>query len=568
MKKIIAVALIIQSVPYFQTLDINSLRLAQRQISKSTPQLNNNTSSMSKEKPFLIDKSISPEQYKVGPGDQIHINIISSNETFDYSLVISPTGELLIPSVGLINTNKLNLYELIKEIKNKIKSWNSNAQVNIELEGVRKFKVLVTGQFDNAGYFVATPITRVSDLYENIFQNYFEEKKNIYSQSNSKTYSETIGIQSRIAVDDLYKRKMGVYQEEDSQIQLLSKRNILIYRELDTLEVDIECFKVTGNISMNPYIEQGDVIQIPYIESYFYINGGVQRPGRYEFKKDETLEEVIEIAGGLKSNIKKDNIRVIHSEMLKEKPKILQLINDKNFKIRPEDNIMIPFSNNKKPNDIIEITGEIKFPGTYSIVPGETTLGDLIDISGGFTEIADTNKVLFNNSKISEIPDRELERVLLKTELNRSIEEKAYIKARVRTQKGSLETSLQEVIENQNIIVAHDQIHIPKYFPYVEVIGAVNFPGRYPYSVNKTTSDFIEMAGGIIRNKSGKKFLVKSTTSQRIKLNNRQKLSSGDIIFIAEKLEYNQWFAAKEIITAIGQLATIVLVIQRILETN
>ena len=568
MKKIIAVALIIQSVPYFQTLDINSLRLAQRQISKSTPQLNNNTSSMSKEKPFLIDKSISPKQYKVGPGDQIHINIISSNETFDYSLVISPTGELLIPSVGLINTNKLNLYELIKEIKNKIKSWNSNAQVNIELEGVRKFKVLVTGQFDNAGYFVATPITRVSDLYENILQNYFEEKKNNYSQSNSKTYSETIGIQSRIAVDDLYKRKMGVYQEEDSQIQLLSKRNILIYRELDTLEVDIECFKVTGNISMNPYIEQGDVIQIPYIESYFYINGGVQRPGRYEFKKDETLEEVIEIAGGLKSNIKKDNIRVIHSEMLKEKPKILQLINDKNFKIRPEDNIMIPFSNNKKPNDIIEITGEIKFPGTYSIVPGETTLGDLIDISGGFTEIADTNKVLFNNSKISEIPDRELERVLLKTELNRSIEEKAYIKARVRTQKGSLETSLQEVIEDQNIIVAHDQIHIPKYFPYVEVIGAVNFPGRYPYSVNKTTSDFIEMAGGIIRNKSGKKFLVKSTTSQRIKLNNRQQLSSGDIIFIAEKLEYNQWFAAKEIVTAIGQLATIVLVIQRILETN
>ncbi|MBT5783259.1 MAG: polysaccharide biosynthesis/export family protein, partial [Candidatus Marinimicrobia bacterium] len=173
MKKIIAVALIIQSFPYFQTLDINSLRLAQRQISKSTPQLNNNTSSMSKEKPFLIDKSISPEQYKVGPGDQIHINIISSNETFDYSLVISPTGELLIPSVGLINTNKLNLYELIKEIKNKIKSWNSNAQVNIELEGVRKFKVLVTGQFDNAGYFVATPITRVSDLYENLFQNYF-----------------------------------------------------------------------------------------------------------------------------------------------------------------------------------------------------------------------------------------------------------------------------------------------------------------------------------------------------------------------------------------------------------
>ena len=568
MKKIIAAAIIIQSFPYFQTLDINSLRMAQRQISKTTSQSNSNISSMSNEKPFLIDKSISPKQYKVGPGDQIHINIISSNETFDYRLVISPTGDLLIPSVGLINTNKLNLYELIEKIKNKIKSWNSNAQVNIELEGVRKFKVLVTGQFDNAGYFVATPLTRVSDLFENIFQNYFEEKKNIENQSNSKSYSETIGIQSRIAVDDLYKRKMGVHEKEDLQIQLLSKRNILIFRDLDTIKVDIENFKVTGDISVNPYIEQGDVIQIPYIESYFYINGGVQQPGRYEFKKSETLEEAIKIAGGLKPNINRKNIKVVHRDILKEKPKNLHLIKDKKFIIKPEDNIMIPFSNYKKPNDIIKITGEIKFPGTYSIIPGKTTVGELIDLSGGFTDSADTTKVLFNNKKISEIPDRELERVLLKTELNRSIEEKAYIKARVRTQKGSLETSLHMVINDQNIIIANDQIHIPKYLPYIEVIGAVNFPGRYPYSSGKTTSDFIKMAGGINKYKSGKKFLVKSKTSQRIKLNKKHKLSSGDIIFIAEKPDFNQWTTVKEAITAVGQLATLILFIQQISATN
>jgi hypothetical protein len=133
MKKIIAAALIIQSLPYLQTLDINSLRMAQRQISKSSPQLSSITSNTSDNKPFLIDKSISPKQYKVGPGDQIHINIISSNETFDYSLMISPTGVLLIPSVGLINTDNLSLHELIKKIKNKIESWNLNAQVNIEI---------------------------------------------------------------------------------------------------------------------------------------------------------------------------------------------------------------------------------------------------------------------------------------------------------------------------------------------------------------------------------------------------------------------------------------------------
>ena len=568
MKKIIAAALIIQSLPYLQTLDINSLRMAQRQISKSSPQLSSITSNTSDNKPFLIDKSISPKQYKVGPGDQIHINIISSNETFDYSLMISPTGVLLIPSVGLINTDNLSLHELIKKIKNKIESWNLNAQVNIELQGVREFKVLVTGQFDNAGYFIATPVTRVSDLFENILQNYFEGKKNTYVQSDNRTYSESIGIHSKIAVDGIYDRKLGVYQEEDYQIDLLSRRNILILRDSDTIKVDIEGFKVSGNNLMNPYVEQGDVIKIPYIDSYFYINGGVQRPGKYEYKMSESLEDAIKIAGGLKSNINKDNIKVIHRDILQKAPKTLHVIKDKDFKIKPEDNIMIPFSNYKKPNDIIKISGEIKYPGTYSIVPGQTTLGDLINLSGGFTNEADTTKILLNNNSISEVPDRELERVLLKTELDRSIEEKAYIKARIRTQKGSLETSLHNVINNQHMIVSNDHIHIPKYFPYIEVIGAVNFPGRYPYSLEKTTSDFIEMAGGIIKNKSGKRFLVKSTTSQRVKLNKRQKISSGDIIFIEEKLEYNKWFVAKEALTAAGQLATIVLVIQRILETN
>lgn len=568
MKKIIVAAFVIQCIPYMQTLDINSLRLAQRQISKSSPQINSNTSRVSNDKPFLIDKAISPKQYKVGPGDQIHINIISSNETFDYSLLISPTGELLIPSVGMINTNRLSLYELVKLIKNKIESWNSNAQVNIELEGVRQFKVLVSGQFDNAGYFIVTPITRISDLFEIIVQDYYDKKKNYLQQSSNRIYSETIGIQSRIAVDDLYNRKMGVYQVEESQIDLLSRRNIIILRDNDMIEVDLENFKVTGDVLTNPYIEQGDIIKIPYTESYFYMNGGVQKPGRYEYKHNQSLENAIKIAGGLKPNITEDNIKVIHRELIQKDPTILHLINDKNFTIKPEDNIMVPFANYKKPNNIIKVTGEIKFPGVYSITPGKTTLGDLITLSGGFTNKADTTKILLNNNTISEIPDRELERILLKTELNRSIEEKAYIKARIRTQKGSLETSLRKIINDKNIIISNDQIHIPKYFPYIEVIGAVNFPGRYPFSAGKSPSYFIDMAGGLIKSKSGKKFLVKSTTSQRVRLNNHQKLLSGDIIFIAEKLEYNEWFAAKETLNSLGQLATLVLVIQRILETN
>ena len=48
---------------------------------------------------FVMDRIVDPDEYIVGPGDELHINIISSNETFDHSLFISLTGQLLLPSV-------------------------------------------------------------------------------------------------------------------------------------------------------------------------------------------------------------------------------------------------------------------------------------------------------------------------------------------------------------------------------------------------------------------------------------------------------------------------------------
>ena len=54
----------------------------------------------------------------------------------------------------------------------------------------------------------------------------------------------------------------------------------------------------------------------------------------------------------------------------------------------------------------------------------------------------DSTKFIINNRTISSSPDRELERILLKDQLNRSVEEQAYVKARIRTQKGSLEMAI------------------------------------------------------------------------------------------------------------------------------
>ena len=553
-----------QCLSIAQTLDLNSLRIAQKQAAriKNTsreslkPNKNNN--------PFIIDSPVDSEKYLVGPGDQFHLNIVSSNETFDYSLTISPTGSLLIPSVGIIECNGLTLKEVIKRIKSTVKIWNKKIKINVELEKIRQFRVLVTGQFENAGYFEVTPMTRLSDLFNAIILDFNEKKKAVFKEKIDRTYSESLGMQSILAVDDFYSRKLGTEEDLEKDIDRLSKRNIIIYRGDKTLLIDLEKFKVQGSDSLNPYIFQNDKIHIPYKTQFIYIDGGIQKPGRYEYQSGDFLDDIISIAGGLKDGVDLNKIKVSRKSSIEHSLSFtVDFKTAQSFAILSNDHIMIPYLDNSRPHSMATIEGQVKFPGRYPIEEGVTTVYDVINEAGGFLQDADSSKIFINNNRISSSPDRELERILLKEEVSRSVEEKAYVKARIRTQKGSLEVAVKDYESKKHILTANDDILIPKSFSYVEVIGAVLNPGRYKFSNGLKPNDYIKLAGGPSKNASGNNFIVKSMTGQRFKLHKHYNIETGDIIFVSEKIEYNdERFVFKDYLASTGQIAVLIYYVQ------
>lgn len=564
---ILLIAICVHGISNSQNLDLNTLRLAQRQAFKASK---TNSSILNKDKRqerFVTDKIVDPDEYIVGPGDELHINIISSNETFDHSLVISPTGQLLIPSVGMVDCNKLKLSQLVKEIKREIRSWSTNVRINVELINIREFRILVLGQFDNAGYFIVTPMTKVSDLFNQIKTEHNQKAKEAIKVNKESSFSETFGMRSRIAVDDFYNRKLGLEEEPDNDLSHLSKRNILIFRGKDTIKVDLEKFKVNGNQELNPYVQQEDVIKIPYAKRFFTVHGGVQKPGKYEYKSGDKILDAVTIAGGFHPDAVLDSISLIRTNLPNDTRSIYftQKQCELEF-LESEDHLMVPYSYNEDPHEIVEIVGEINYPGTYPIKIGTTTISDIIRLAGGFLPSADSSKIYINNKTIVKIPDRELERILLKDEINRSIEEKAYVKARIRTEKGALETSLNTIKNNNYLVTSNDVIFIQKFFPYVEVIGAVESPGRYPFSSANNVNDYIKLAGGVTKNASRKRFVIKSTTGQRLKASRNLDLQYGDVVFIPEKVDYNEWYAAKELVSALYQTGLLVYYIQTIRE--
>ncbi len=523
-----------------QTLDINALRASNKATSVfpiNQSVINRETQSINT---HLMDTPIDKNQYIVGPGDQFQVNIISSSEVSTFKLVVSPSGEILIPSVGVINVFNLSLNEAITAMTAAIDNWNQTANIHITLSQIREFKIKVIGHLRKPGLYTATPVSRVSDIYEIIMDKHLE-KIDLKDESKSD-------------------------QEDSGEMKYLdlSHRNITIVRNGDSLKIDLVKFGSTGEDKYNPFIHQGDILIIPVKQHMINIFGGIKIPGEYEYVDDESLYEFIKLAGGLRPDADPTKIEITRFKTFTEKYTFfIEYKNSKTIKIEPEDHIMVRYEKDYKRQDIVYINGEIHFPGVYSIEEG-TTLNNVLNRAGGFTNKADPTKIRINNKSIEVIPDRERIRILLIPEENRSPSERAYIKARALTKRGSIESNSRTQMETllNFILVNKDNIFIPEDYKYIEVLGGVVKPGRYPFYDGKLVNDYILLAGGKTKTSTRNTFIIKAGTGQRLPAKKDVILENGDTIFIADKMEYNKWIILKDTLATLGQVAALIVVIQ------
>tara|TARA_B100000953_G_scaffold13043_1_gene11599 strand:+ start:1175 stop:2896 length:1722 start_codon:yes stop_codon:yes gene_type:complete len=553
-----------------QTIDVNALRtLGQSSATKLGLDRTKLTQEKQAQSLVILDRPVDPSLYFVGPGDQFRVNIISSNEAFNYSLTVSPTGEILIPAVAIVPVYGLTLRQAIKAMEKTVKEWNQNVKIYITLEQIREFKVKVIGQLEQPGLYTATPMTRVSDLYQMIIEQYSteieEDEESLMERGVSET-DRSMMYDQKSQIADLYERKMRV-PEEEKEYQELSNRNLVLIRKQDSIKIDLARFGISGKNDHNPYLQQEDILVIPLRRHLIGIYGGVKIPGKYEYVFGEFLSDLIQIAGGLRPNADPEKIEITRYNGPTEKFSFtVEFQESKDVQLNPEDHVMVQYAKQYKRQEIVYITGEVVHPGVYSILPGQTTIGNILAKASGYTNRSDSSKITINNRDIYEIPDRELERILLIPEENRSTSERAYIKARMMTQKGALETN--SIIQAQYIkdflVAKNDIIHVPENFDYVEILGAVKRPGRYPFIQSYLYDNYIEIAGGITSNATRNKFVIKAGTGQRLPAKNKTKIDTGDIIFIAEKMEYNKWIVLKDVLATASQIAVLLFYIDRV----
>ena len=109
------------------------------------------------------------------------------------------------------------------------------------------------------------------------------------------------------------------------------------------------------------------------------------------------MENLLAIAGGYSPDADQSEIvvlRIQDNEVIQQ-----EIVPADLTKIMPRDQIIVRYKANDTNYGTVRIEGEVVLPGSFTIIENETTLGKLLEMTGGLTDQALPNAAcLIRNS--------------------------------------------------------------------------------------------------------------------------------------------------------------------------
>ena len=186
-----------------------------------------------------------------------------------------------------------------------------------------------------------------------------------------------------------------------------SLRDIQLIRngEIHT-RLDIYQYLLKGNKFDDIRLLDGDVLFIPIRSSSISVKGEVVREAVFELLPDETIENLIQYAGGLKVRAKKymHISRVKTMEEISERSStnesfLIDYLSSKNFILQDGDRIQV-FSIIENVNEVY-VYGQVKKPGEYVFdTKNDMFLLNVLELAGGFNDTTYLKTIFLDKGEI------------------------------------------------------------------------------------------------------------------------------------------------------------------------
>ena len=409
--------------------------------------------------------------YTLDNGDFLNIQLIGQIDFIDI-FPVNRDGTINIPDVGKISVAGLTLSEASSLIKANVDSVFIGTDAYVTLDQIRDVNILVSGNAKKPGVYTLTgnsnilhaltmaggvneygsyrvinllrdgEVVETLDIYDILIDGNYSLKKRLRS-------GDVVFVEARkntITIDGAVKRP-AIYEVKDSEFldsvirfsngikQTADLQNISLERMLDGTLKSIPI----RNISQFESIEaiEGDLI---YVREYAYrtasISGAVYKPGKYTMAAGETIEDLVNKAGGFTDNaypfgavyenedarlINKKAQDLLYEEFLDNIIAISQLNIGQNFDLTPILQLTEEIKNSKPSGRIVVdllsedsnsflnirsgdsliipertnsvfVYGEVSSEGAIAYMPNEG-VDYFVEKSGGYKRFADNESI-------------------------------------------------------------------------------------------------------------------------------------------------------------------------------
>ncbi len=460
----------------------------------------------------VIDKNI----YHLGPNDLLTIEVESNQKYLFRAISVNSTGDILIPSFGIINLNGLTISEAEIELSKLFSDDLKEPVINVSLESPREIQIHVTGSIPLPGKYTLPANSRL-DLA--ILQATIE--------------------QTNVLIGDT-PTPQPLYTSKILELNGYSIRNISIERKNgDTKTYDLIKYFRTGDLANNPLLYDGDRISLKNTENFgpeVSISGAIKNEYNLEFKVNESISDLIDIGGGLINTSDSSKVYLLRIENNKTQRINIDRKNWATTKLRPYDRVIVPELERTNTYGTATIKGEINIPGEYPIITGQTSVYDLLELAGGITSQALPSAAYMVRYGQSENPlPNKFNTPLLARTSDQFSEGLEYLSEEIELSKNRVYLNLMNASELKSLKISNgDYIYIPKDDATVFIFGQVNNPGYFPYSSTSTMSvaDYIQKAGGYALSADKERVFILKAGINVWKKPDETTLESGDRIYV------------------------------------
>lgn len=298
-----------------------------------------------------------PENYRLGPGDEVIIDIWGASQT-TINETISADGNIQVINYGPLYLNGKTVEEANEYVRNELSKiyagiTDSSSQIKLTLGQIRSIQVNVMGEVRIPGSYTLSSLASVFHA--------------LYMAGG---------------VNDI-----GTLRE------------VKVYRDNQQItSIDIYDYIINGVLKGNVRLMDGDVIVVGPYDSLVKVAGKVKRPMFYEMKKDESVATLLKYAGGFAGDAYSKNIRLIRRSGKEHQIYNIDEFDFNTFKVVDGDSVFVDSVLTRYAN-MVEVRGAVYRPGMFQMGGNVNTIKELIQKADGIRGDAFLNRAVLHRRK-------------------------------------------------------------------------------------------------------------------------------------------------------------------------